>query len=469
VRAVDGEGGAANDGRMFDLIDELKWRGLFHSCTNEAGLRAHLAGGKRLGYVGFDPTSDSLTIGNLLPIMLLVRMRLAGHSPVVVMGGGTGMIGDPSGKSAERQLQTTEMVEANVRSQRGIFERVFTNAASMSGRAGAGAVPPIVNNAAWLEKLGYLEALRDIGKFFSVNMMIQKDSVKGRLESREQGISYTEFSYMILQAYDFRVLFARWRELGLEGPVTVQMGASDQYGNIVGGIDLIRRMDAAERLSRGESDAAGEDLSFGLTIPLVTKADGTKFGKSESGAVWLSPHKTGAYAFYQFWLNASDADVGKFLRFFTLLPRETIEALEASHAADPGKREAGRELARHMTELVHGPEARDAAERAAKALFTGELGTLSAEMLDEVLAAAPTTNHDRAKLEGEGVALLDLLREAGVAKSNTEARQLLTEGSISVNGQKAGADGRVNVGTLLHGRVIALRRGKKNWHVTRWA
>lgn len=454
---------------MPDLIDELKWRGLFHQCTNENALRAHLDSGSRLGYVGFDPTSDSLTIGNLLPIMLLVRLRLAGHIPVVVMGGGTGMIGDPSGKSAERTLMTPEIVGENVNSQRRIFEGVFRNAASMLGRSGdEAAIPPIVNNADWLSSLGYLEALRDVGKYFSVNMMMQKDSVKARLESREQGISYTEFSYMILQAYDYQVLYSRWQSLGLPGPVTIQMGASDQFGNILGGIDLIRRIDAQARLARGESDASADDLSFGLTIPLVTKADGTKFGKSETGAVWLSPHKTSAYAFYQFWLNASDTDAVKFLRFFTLLGKERIEAIEAAHAADPGKREAHRELARHMTELVHGPEERDGAEAAARALFTGELAQLSPELLDEVLAAAPTTTHDKAKLEDTGLSLLDLLKEAGIAKSNTEARQLLTDGSISVNGHKAAPDARVTTGTLLHGRLIALRKGKKNWHVTRW-
>ena len=428
-----------------NFIDELQWRGMLHQCTDEAARRKHLAdpaGSPRKAYVGFDPTADSLTIGNLVPIMMLVHFARARHTPVVVMGGGTGLIGDPSGKSAERELLGDEKVRANVESQRGIFRRVFS---------GAGlAEPPTVNNADWLSKLGYIEVLRDVGKHFSVNQMIQRDSVKNRLESREQGISYTEFSYMILQAYDFLHLYRA------DG-VTLQMGGSDQFGNIVSGCDLIRRAGA-----RGEI----EGVSFGLTAPLITKADGGKFGKTEAGAVWLSPHRTSAYAYYQFWLNAADADVGKFLRTFTLLPRHEIESLEAEQTKNPGARAAQRALARGATELLHGVAAREGAEAAAAALFSGDVSSLSLETLTEALAAAPSSKHAKASLSG-GTPLLEILAQT-LCKSKSEARQALTEGSVSVNGRKAALADALTSADLLHGTIIALRRGKKNWHVTRW-
>jgi tyrosyl-tRNA synthetase len=424
-----------------DFIDELKWRGLFHQCTDEAGLRSHLASGVRRAYVGFDPTSDSLTIGNLVPMMMLAHFQRAGHQPVVVMGGGTGLIGDPSGKSAERMLMTPDQVDRNVASQKRIFSRV------MRFDGGAGVQPALmVNNADWLSKLGYIEVLRDIGKHFSVNMMIQKDSVRERLHARDQGISYTEFSYMILQAYDFLHLFEK------QG-VTLQMGGSDQWGNIVGGADLIRRRHEKE--------------SFGLTAPLVTKADGGKFGKTESGAIWLTAERTSPYAYYQFWFNAADADVGRYLRTFTFLPREQIEAVEGAHAKDPGAREAQRLLAREATRILHGQPEMDGAESAARALFSGDLAGLPERTFAEVMASAPTTDHDRAAL-GAGVPLLDLLPQTSLAKSKSEAREFLATGSVSVNGQKTAADRRLSTADLLHGRYIALRRGKKSWHLTRW-
>ena len=421
-----------------DFLAELRWRGLLHQTTGDAALAAHLASGRRKAYAGFDPTADSLTIGNLVPMMLLAHFARAGHEPVVVMGGGTGLIGDPSGKSAERTLMTAERVAANVEAQRGIFERVF---------AGAGLNPPaIANNLDWLGKLGYLEVLRDVGKHFSVNMMIQKDSVRERLNARDQGISYTEFSYMILQAYDFLHLF---RHRG----VTLQIGGSDQWGNIVAGCDLIRR-EGAE--------------SFALTAPLVTKSDGGKFGKTESGAIWLSAERTSPYAYYQFWLNTPDADVGRYLRIFTLLTQEEIAALELSHAADPGQRLAQRELARRATEILYGPAERDRAEAAAKALFSGDVAGLPAATLAEVLAEVPSSDHDKSQLAA-GLALVDLLPQTSLAKSKREAREFLASGSVLVNGRKAGPDDRVTAADLLHGSMIALRRGKKSWHLTRWA
>ncbi|TVQ29889.1 MAG: tyrosine--tRNA ligase [Phycisphaeraceae bacterium] len=427
-----------------ELLDELSWRGLLHQATDEAGLRKHLAESPRRVYAGFDPTADSLTIGNLVPIMALRHFRRAGHEPVVVMGGGTGLIGDPSGKSAERQLQTAEQVEANVNSQRRIFERLL-GFEGVDGGAAGGAT--IVNNAEWLGKLGYLEVLRDIGKHFSVNVMIQRDSVRDRLHGREQGISYTEFSYAILQSYDFLHLF---RERG----VTVQLGGSDQWGNIVAGVDLVRRV-------------AREEV-FGLTAPLVTKADGGKFGKTESGAIWLTAERTSPYAYYQFWLNADDADMPRFLRLFTEMPLEEIEALEAEHAKNAAARPAHRALARHATALLHGEREMERAEAAAAALFTGDVASLDEATLAEVFAGAPSSEHGKAELAGEGVALVDLLPLTSLAKSKREAREFLSGGAVTVNGKKADLETRLTTGDLLHGRVALLRRGKKHWHATRW-
>ncbi|MCE7972752.1 MAG: tyrosine--tRNA ligase [Leptolyngbya sp. PLA1] len=423
-----------------DFLAELRWRNLIHQATDEAGLAAHLASGRRKAYIGFDPTADSLTVGNLVPIMLLARFQRCGHTPVVLMGGGTGLIGDPSGKSAERQLMTRERVAANVEAQKKIFSRVidFSN-----GRAS------LVNNLDWLGPLTFLDALRDVGKHFSVNAMIQRDSVRDRLQNRDQGISYTEFSYMILQAYDFLHLFEK------DG-VTLQMGASDQWGNIVAGLDLISR--------RNPTTPSG---AFGLTTPLITKADGGKFGKSESGAVWLSPERTSPYAFYQFWLNAADADIPKFILTYTLWSREETEGIIAAHQANPAAREAHRRLARHMTELLHGPTEADAAEAAARALFSGDIASLPPALLDEALGSAPSSTHDKASL-GAGVPLVDLLVSVQLAQSRREAKEFLASGSVTVNGRKVGPEDRVTPADLLHGRVIALRRGKKHWHVTRW-
>lgn len=434
-----------------DFLEELRWRGLLHQCTDERGLASHLAdpGSRpRRAYAGFDPTADSLTIGNLVPIMCLAHFARAGHEPIVVMGGGTGLIGDPSGKTAERTLMTSETVAGNVARQRTIFESVFSGAGLPA--------PTIVNNADWLCTLSYVEALRDIGKHFSVNMMIQKESVKARLENREHGISYTEFSYMILQAYDFAHLFS-------ERGVTVQLGGSDQWGNIVAGADLIRREHAAERPDEEAPHC------FGLTCPLVTKADGGKFGKTEAGAIWLTAARTSPYAYFQFWMNASDEDVVKFLKLFTLLSKDEVEALAAAHAENPGAREAHRALAHHATALLHGEAEAANAAKAARALFSGDIAELPKALLEEVLAEVPSSDHPRASLEGGGVALLDLLIETGLAKSKREAREFLGNGSVSVNGAKAGADDTLTAANLLHGELIALRRGKKAWHLTRWA
>ncbi len=431
-----------------DLIEDLRWRGLLHQCTDEAGLRDHLAdpdNNPRKVYIGFDPTAPSLTIGNLVQIMNLARVRQAGHIPVVVMGGGTGLIGDPSGKSAERTLMTYETVQHHVRCQRPIFDAVL----------GAVEGPDYVvfNNADWLMKISYLDALRDIGKFFSVNMMMQKESVKARLENREQGISYTEFSYMILQAYDFAHLYEH------EG-VTVQGGGSDQFGNIVAGSDLIRRQHAAR-----DEDAPN---AFGLTAPLVTKADGGKFGKTESGAIWLTADRTSPYAYYQFWLNASDADAANWIKVFTFLDQPTIESIIARHAENPGARELQRTLAQEATRILHGQSAMEQAEAAGKALFSGEISSLDEATLREVLADVHSSEKDRADLSG-GYDAVELLVETELAKSKREAREFIANGSVTVNGAKLAPDTPLTPNDLLHGSLMAIRRGKKNWHLIRWS
>lgn len=426
------------------FLGEMRWRGQLHQCTDEAGLEKHLSSGVRRAYAGFDPTADSLTIGNLVTIMALARFQRAGHAPVALMGGGTGLIGDPSGKSAERQLMTAETVASNVAKIETIFDRILDFSGSGPAKA------TMVNNIDWLGNLGYLEALRDIGKHFSVNMMIQKDSVRDRLHNRDQGISYTEFSYMILQSYDYLHLF---RENG----VTLQLGGSDQWGNIVGGCDLVRRM----------MPAPGNE-SWGVTWPLVTKADGGKFGKTETGAIWLTKERTSPYAYFQFWLNAADGDVVRFLKTFTFLPENEIAALEDRVKTNPAEREAQRTLAREATKIVHGESETQQAEAAAKALFSGDIAGLPASLLDEVFASAPSVTLAKTRLEGEGVALLDLLVEINAVASKREAKEFLGNGSVSINGQKASPDHKLKATDLLHGRVIAIRRGKKNWHVTRW-
>lgn len=419
------------------FLDELRWRGILHQTTSPA-LDAHLAGASRVGYAGFDPTSDSLTIGNAVPMLMLARWQRAGHRPIVLMGGGTGLIGDPSGKSSERMLMDEEQVRHNVERQRGIFERVL----DFTGPCAA----VIVDNAEWLVKLGFIQVLRDIGKHFSVNQMIARDSVATRLREREHGISYTEFSYMILQAYDFLHLH---RTRGC----TVQLGGSDQYGNIVSGIDLIRRHEGAE--------------AFGITNHLVTAADGSKIGKSERGAIFVTADRTSPYRFHQYWLRTPDADAGKFLRWFTFLPRERIEELERSLSARPEAREAQHVLADELTTLFHGQAQTRRANAAAAALFSGEVRSLDASLLAEVAEELPSSTIAPSRLEGGGTPLVDLLPETTLARSKREAREFLAAGAVQVNGVKAAPDARLTCGDLLHGAVILLRRGKRNWHAVR--
>ncbi|MEQ8844984.1 MAG: tyrosine--tRNA ligase [Phycisphaerales bacterium] len=455
---------------MIDLLDELRWRGLLHQCTDEEALGEHLdlgsgEGPKRI-YCGFDPTADSLTIGNLVPIMTLVHVARAGHEPVVVMGGGTGLVGDPSGKSDERSLIRREQIEANVAAQRPIFGGVF---------AGAGlGEPTILNNLEWLSKISFLDALRDVGKHFSVNQMIQRDSVRDRLHGREQGISFTEFSYMILQALDFA-------HLHLTRRVTVQCGGSDQWGNIVSGIDLIRRLHVELPMRRNRpawlSTEAGQAVlreelerraaAFGFTMPLVTKADGGKFGKSEAGAVWLTAARTSPYDYYQFWLNTADADVGRFLKTFTLLDRASIDDLLARHEAEPGQRLAQKALAELATAILHGQQECRGAIDAARALFSGDLASLPLDALEAAIADAPSITYPRGAL-AEGVALIDLVIAAGLASSKREAREFLSAGAVRVNGRQHDGAAPITAHDLLHDTLTVLKRGKKKQAVVRW-
>jgi tyrosyl-tRNA synthetase len=420
------------------LLADLDARGLVHQMTSRTQLGEHLATKRRV-YCGFDPTRASLTIGNLVSILLLRRFQLAGHQPIVVMGGGTGLIGDPSGKDAERQLLTPDMVRENVAGQRPIFERVLDFAGPQAAR--------IVDNADWIEKLRYVDVLRDIGKHFSVNMMIQKDSVRARLEEREHGISYTEFSYMILQAYDFA-------HLAHAEDVTLQVGGSDQWGNIALGVDLARRLHGRE--------------VFGLTTPLLTKSDGGKFGKTEQGAVWLTADGTSPYAFYQFWINAADEDAPRFLRVFSLRPLSEIEAILAEHDLNPAQRTAQQALAEELTKLLHGDVGLALARRATQALFSGDVKSLEPALLDEVFRGAPTVDLDRGLLAGDGLAVVELLTLGEVAKSRREAKQYLASGAVSLNGERVVEDHRIGPDDLLHGRLVLVRRGKKTWHVCRF-
>ncbi|MCH2145705.1 MAG: tyrosine--tRNA ligase [Phycisphaerales bacterium] len=435
---------------MTSFLDELAWRGLLHSTTSD-DLVAHLKTPGRIAYCGFDPTAEALTIGNLMPIKMLAHWQRAGHRPIALMGGATGLIGDPSGKSEERKLLDRDQVEANIEAYKPTFERMLDFDCAGSHRAS------IVNNHDWLGSIGYIHMLRDVGKHFSVNMMIQKESVSARLTEREQGISYTEFSYMILQAYDFL-------HLNRTMNCTVQIGGSDQYGNIVAGIDLVRRLVGRE--DHVSPDAEGR--AYGVTNPLVTKSDGGKIGKSEQGAIWLDPAKTSPYAFYQFWLNTTDADVIKFLKWFTFEERERIEELEHSASEQPQAREAQRALAESMTTMIHGESECDRARNASAALFSGAVRDLDEQLLGEVFADVSASTHARSTLDGEGLDLVSLLPETTLASSKREARQFLEQGAVSVNGEKVALERTLSTDDLLHGNTVLLRRGKKAWHALRF-
>ena len=418
------------------LIQDLHARGLIAQVTDAKALDELLAKESVTLYCGFDPTADSLHLGHLVPVLVLRRFQQAGHKPIALVGGATGMIGDPSFKATERKLNTPEVIASwvgKIRDQVAPFlDFDGPNAAVMA------------NNYDWFGSMNCLEFLRDIGKHFSVNAMIKKESVQQRLVREDQGISYTEFSYSLLQGYDFAELYKR------HGCI-LQVGGSDQWGNIVAGTDLTRRLH--------------QQQAYGLTVPLITKSDGTKFGKTESGAVWLDPKKTSPYAFYQFWLNTADADVYRFMRFFTFLAVEEIDAIEAADKTSGQKPEAQRILAEQATALVHGQAALEAAQRISHSLFSGSLDALTESDFEQLAQdGVPGV-----ALEKSVTGLIDALVAAGLAKSKSEARGFLQSGSVTVNGTKIEAiDHQFDDGERLFGRFTLLRRGKKNYAMLRW-
>ena len=417
-----------------DLFEELHWRGLVYDATE--GVRDVLAREKVTGYVGFDPTAASLHVGNLQAIMPLARMQRFGHRPIAVVGGGTGLIGDPSGKSVERQLMTVEEVETNLAGIRAQLER-FLDFESTAAPA------RLVNNADWLTKLSAVDFMRDVGKHFTVNAMLAKESVRRRLES-EEGITYTEFSYSLLQSYDFLELYDRYG-------CTLQMGGSDQWGNITSGMDLIRRL-------RGGK-------AHGLVLPLITTAAGTKFGKTESGTIWLDPRLTSPYQFYQFWLNADDQDAVKYLRFFTFLRSDQIRELEAAGLQEPEKRHPQRALAREVTGMVHGAAAVEEAEGAANLLFANGVSTLTAKQIEQALSGVPTS---AVELVSGGWFVVDLLASAGITKSKSEAQRLIRGGGLSVNDRRITDEKqRLMLDDAIESELFVVRKGKRDYFLIR--
>ena len=424
---------------MSDAFQEFSWRGLVHTATEE--LPEVLAKERLTAYIGFDPTASSLHIGSLLPLMALARLQRFGHAPIAIAGGGTGMIGDPSGKTQERSLLSLDQLEQNLAGIRSQIARFLDFDAPANPAR-------IVNNADWLASLDLLGFLRDTGKYFTVNYMLQKESVSRRLES-EDGISFTEFSYLLLQARDYLELFDRYG-------CTLQMGGSDQWGNITAGIDLIRKLRAKK--------------AHGLVMPLVTTASGVKFGKTESGTVWLDAARTSPFRFFQFWLNTDDRDVVTYLKYFTFLERAPIAALEAATAATPEAREAQRVLAREVTTLLHGAEQASRAEHASHVLFGEDITTLT---VDEVLAVfedVPSTELPADAFGGEGIGMVDLVARVQLAASKSEARRLVQAGGVYVNNRRV-ADplARVTRAEAIGGRLFVLRKGQKQTHLVRLA
>jgi tyrosyl-tRNA synthetase len=424
---------------MKNLYDELSWRGLVADATD--GLADVLARERVTAYIGFDPTASSLHVGSLLVLLGLARLQHFGHSPIAIAGGGTGMIGDPSGKSKERVLQSREQIDQNVA---GIKEQLST----FLKFDGVPNPARIVNNADWLGQIDVLSFLRDTGKHFTLSYMLQKESVSRRLES-EEGISFTEFSYLLLQARDFVELFDRYQ-------CTLQMGATDQWGNITAGIELIRKL-------RGQK-------AHGLVMPLVTMASGVKFGKTEAGAVWLDPQKTSPFKFYQFWLNTDDRDVIKYLKYFTFLDRTTIDELETTAASRPEKREAQRVLAREVTTLVHGSEQVARAERASSLLFGEDIATLSVDDVLAVFEDVPSSELESVMFGGEGLGIVDLLAapRVGLAPSKGEARRLVQGGGVYVNNRRVSdPHAKLTRDQAIGGRLFVVRKGAKQNHLIR--
>jgi len=425
-------GNSAPQGTFMNVYTDLQWRGLIHQTTAD-NLQSVLETDKFPMYIGFDPTATSLHAGSLIPLMTLRRFRHAGHPVIVLIGGATGLIGDPSGKSEERNLETRETVALRGEAMRKQIEGFLS--------AGDGPPPRFVNNIDWLGEYRLLEFLRDIGKHFSVNEMVHKDSVKKRFDKEGAGISYTEFTYMLLQATDFLELYKRYG-------CKMQCGASDQWGNICEGIALIRRIEQGQ--------------GYGLTMPLLTNSEGKKMGKSEKGAIWLDPKQTSPYAFYQFWFNMADADVGRFLRWFTFLDEPTIKDLESK--VGTGERIAQKALAQEITTLVHGSDETENAKKAATALFSGDIASLPVTMLKQMAADVPSISLPSDRLAAGSLSLIDLLVETKACSSKADARRQIAQKGVRVNGKPPaeGDNPSVTTADFLEGEVLVLQRGKRN-------
>jgi tyrosyl-tRNA synthetase len=419
------------------ILEELQWRGLVADCTDTAELTKKISAPITL-YCGFDPTADSLHVGNLVPLLGLRRFQLLGHHPIALAGGATGSIGDPSGRTQERQLLTRELLDHNIAS-------VKTQLAKLLDFESKQNPARLMDNATWTAGVSFLDFLRDIGKHFTVNQMIAKESVRARMEDREVGISYTEFSYMLLQAFDFYHLR---KEFNCE----LQIGATDQWGNITAGTDLCRKKLGA--------------AAFGLTFPLMTKADGTKYGKTASGTVWLDAKKTSPYRFYQFFVQLDDADVIKILKMLSFATQAQVAELEQQHAANPGARAPHKFLGRELTELIHGKTAADDALRASEILFGGELTGVSESTFSEIVGEVPTKEIEKSQLDAAGVPLVELLIHAGLCPSKGQARKDIEGGGVNINNvREASATRSVTSNDLLFGKHVLLRKGKKNYVV----
>ncbi|MCG1009366.1 tyrosine--tRNA ligase [Salinicoccus sp. ID82-1] len=419
---------------MNALLEDLKYRDIIYQMTDEEKITELLERGQLSLYCGADPTADSLHIGHLVPFLTLRRFQEHGHRPIVLIGGGTGMIGDPSFKSEERKLQTEDQIDDNVAGIRSQMENIF----DFSDENGA----ILVNNKDWLQEISLISFLRDYGKHVSLNYMLAKDAIQTRLET---GISYTEFTYTILQAIDFG-------HLNRHFDCKMQIGGSDQWGNITSGLDLMRRV-------YGETEAEG------MTIPLVTKADGKKFGKTESGNIWLDPKRTSPYEFYQFWINQSDADVIKFIKLFTFIEREEIEALEESVENEPHLRKAQRRLAEDITAFIHGEEALEEAQRITEALFNGEIKSLSVDQIKDAFKDVPSASYT-----DEDMNIVKVIVETGISSSRRQAREDIKNGAIYINGERQqDVDYEIAQGDKLDGEFTVIRRGKKKYHVVKYS
>jgi tyrosyl-tRNA synthetase len=420
-----------------NVFEEFQWRGMLYDASE--GLEEALKSRSMTAYIGFDPTAASLHVGSLLPIMGLVRLQQYGHNPIALVGGGTGMIGDPSGKTQERQLLSKEQIEYNLEGIKAQLS-LFLDFESKTNPA------RLINNAEWLTSISLVDFLRDVGKHFTVNYMLAKESVRRRYEEGD-GISFTEFSYMLLQAYDFLVLHDRYG-------CTLQMGGSDQWGNIVAGTELIRKMRATR--------------SYGMVFPLLTTTAGIKFGKTEAGSVWLDPNLTSPYRFYQFWINTDDQDVVKYLKFFTMLNQREIAELEISVSTSPENRTAQKRLAEEVTRMVHGESNLLKAVHASQVLFGGEIVDLSAREVLDIFAEVPSSDMPRANFEGEGVTIIDLVVACGYATSKSAARRLIEAGGIYINNHRVSdIHAMIGLSSLIDGQYLVLRKGAREYHLVR--